>query len=120
VAGTYHKVTLTFATDPEVGNAQVYASHYDPFPDVYSNCNCIENYRTTVYKYEYYVPSITLETYPLKKGLTFSDYLTHTFLAVAGTNLAFTVQVTACATINCTEERAAAAAISSKNYNILQ
>ena len=40
VGGTYHKVTLTFSTDPAIGNMQVYTSHYDPFPDMHSNCNC--------------------------------------------------------------------------------
>ena len=40
IGGTYHKVTLTFATDPVLGNAQVYTSHYDPFPDAISDCNC--------------------------------------------------------------------------------
>jgi len=103
VAGTYSKVTLTYSTDPEIGNAQVYASHYDPFPDAYTNCNCIENYRTSIYTFEYYVPSITLETIPLKKSLTVSDYLTHTFLAVSGTDLTFSIKVQSCNTINCTE-----------------
>jgi hypothetical protein len=51
VAGTYYKVTLTYATDPTLGNAQVYISHYDPFPDQLSDCNCTEHYRTSVYTY---------------------------------------------------------------------
>lgn len=72
VAGTYHKVTLTFATDPAVGNSQVYTSHYDPFPDAYTDCNCTEHYRTSIYTYEYYFPSTTLESFPLKKGITVS------------------------------------------------
>lgn len=105
IGGIYHKVTLTYETDPSLGNAQVYTSHYDPFPDQLSNCNCTEGYRTSIYTYEYYFPERATETVPVKQNLTTTQLSTHSFMTVAGTNLRYTISVTTCPTLNCITER---------------
>ena len=60
------------------------------------------------------------EDIPLKQNLTVSQYPAYLYLTVAGTNLNFDISVTSCPTSGCTQERAIAAAISSKNFNIVQ
>ncbi len=51
----YHRVVIKHYTDPQTNSFTVYTSHYDPFPDQYTDCNCTEHYRTSIYTYEYYV-----------------------------------------------------------------
>mgnify|MGYP002367806657 FL=1 len=51
IANTYYLMTITHGTDPTVNGGQVYQSHYDPFPDQYSDCNCSVTYRTSIYTF---------------------------------------------------------------------
>jgi hypothetical protein len=47
---TYY-MAVTFASDPTQQNLQVLHSHYDPFPNKYSDCNCTTSYRTSINTY---------------------------------------------------------------------
>lgn len=114
----YHKVTITHRTDPETSNAVVYTSPYDPFPDSYSDCNCTEHYRTSIYTYEFYFAPVATESVPLKKTEVMVQNPGYAYFAVGGNNLEFDIAVTTCPTTNCSQERLQAAAISSKNYNV--
>lgn len=116
--GLYHKVTITHRTDPEVNKVVVYTSNFDPFPDSYSDCNCTEHYRTSIYTYEFYFSPVGAENIPLKKTNSIVQSPAYAYFTVAGNNLDFDIVVTTCPSTNCSQERLRAAAISSKNYNV--
>lgn len=85
---------------------------------MYSHCNCTEHYRTTIFTYEYYLNPVAIETIPLKKTETVDQYPAFTYFSVGGSSLDFDISVTVCTTVNCSNERVKAAAISSKNHGI--
>ena len=105
---TYY-MAITFASDPTQQNMQVLQSHYDPFPDKYSDCNCTTSYRTSIYTYEYYITPVTaLESVALKKDIKVSKFLSYSYITIGGDNLYYSISLKDCTTTNCSVEIAAA------------
>lgn len=113
----YYYMTITFGSDPNLKPFEVLQSHYDPFPDKYSDCNCSQIYRTSIYNFEYYIAPVTGWTVAIKKDQTAIKFLYYTYFNIAGNNLTYNITVKNCSTNNCTEEIAAAKKIGSMNVD---
>jgi hypothetical protein len=109
----YYQLSIFYQADPTAGGEVARESHFDPFPDNFSEYAKTENYRTAVLAKQYYISPQTTEEIPIKKNYTAAQTPDKAFVSFAGTNLNFNITLTACATPNCTTEREVAASIGS-------
>jgi hypothetical protein len=105
----YYQLRLTYANDPATTGEEVRESHFDPFPDAFSEYAQTENYRTSILVREYYISPQSPEVIPQKKLITLTQTPTHAYVSVAGTAMNFNITLLPCNTSNCTVEREQAA-----------
>ena len=101
----YYQLKITYLVDPSTTDEEVRESHFDPFPDNFSEFAQTENYRTSLVVREYYISPQSSEDIPVKKLETITLTPTHAYVSVAGTAMQFNITLLACATDNCTIER---------------
>jgi hypothetical protein len=112
-ASQYYMLSIFYQADPLLGGEAARESHFDPFPDEFSQYASSKAYRTGVYTKQYFIAPQGSEPIPIKKTYSLNQTPDRSYVSVGGTNLNFNISLTTCSTPGCIDEIAAAESIGS-------
>ena len=102
-ASQYFMLSIIYKTDPSVGGEMARESHFDPFPDNFSEFASTKTYRTGVLTKQYFIAPVSSEAIPIKKNYYLNQTPDRSYVSIAGTGLNFNISLTTCATPSCTD-----------------